>query len=138
MRVSLIVVAFAFVAALHARPVDACACVHVDGCGAIRGTDVVFEATVESIEPEPPPVPGRAHNRYIVRLTDIKALRGKPESIIFMDKSGASCHYTSFEVATRYVIHAAVIAEGYLSVSTCGLTAPLASAKFVLACVKRD
>jgi len=128
---------FALATIIQTRPAEACTCVHIDGCGAIRPTDVVFEATVDSIELEPPPVPGRISHRYIVRLTDIKALRGKPESIIFMDLSGASCDY-KFTAGTRYVIHAAVVAEGYLAVNTCTMTRPVGFAKGVLACLKRD
>lgn len=137
MRVSVVVMVFVGMCAL-ARQADACSCVHVDGCGAIRATDVIFEATVESITPEPPPVPGRRHDRYIVRLTEIKALRGKPESRIFMSAPGSSsCDYI-FKAGTRYVIHATTVAEGYLSVSTCSLTRPAAVADDVRACVKRD
>jgi hypothetical protein len=140
MRVAMIVTALAMMGVLHARPVQACTCIHIAGCGAIRSTDVVFEATVASIEPEQPRDPQRPWTqRHIVKLTEIKALRGKPESIIFISKATAtSCDYTAFEVGTRYVVHAHVIAEGYLGVSMCGMTRPIAAAKDVLACVKRD
>ena len=141
MRASMIVIALAFVFSLDARPAQACSCVRIEGCGAIRANDVVFEATVESITLEPPPVaagtPGFYPPRYIVRFKDIKELRGKSEPLVFMTK-GNSCDYTGFEVGTRYVIHAAVIAEGYISASACGMTGPIESAKSVLACLKRD
>jgi hypothetical protein len=137
MRVLTIVVAFAIVTALQARPAEACTCVHSDGVGP---NDVVFEATVESIEPEQPPAPpgNWAHGRQIVRFKDIKAVRGKPESSIFTSASGSSCDYTAFKAGARYVIHATVVAEGYISVSRCSTTRPIASAKDVLARVKRD
>jgi hypothetical protein len=42
------------------------------------------------------------------------------------------------KTGTRYVIHAAVVAEGYLSVSTGSMTQPVGFAKAVLACVKGE
>jgi hypothetical protein len=133
----MIVATFAIVIALQARPAEACTCVHSED---IRPNDVLFEATVESIEPEQPPAPpgNWARGRQVVRFKDIKALRGKPESRIFMSATGASCDYTSFKVGGRYVVHANVIAEGYISVSRCSATRPIASAKDMLARVKHD
>ena len=75
MRVTMIAMAFAFVSLLQARPVEACTCVHFEGCGATRPTDVMFEATVESIEPEQPPTPrgNWASGRKVVRFKDVVA-----------------------------------------------------------------
>jgi hypothetical protein len=131
MRVSIIVFTLAAVS-IFARQADACSCMPRVNA-ALGPNEVLFEATVESIEVvQPPPPPGEkvtpgsiyvGGRTHVVRLKDLKAMQGEPKDVVSTSAFGASCGY-SFEVGERYQIHA-YNHEGSLGVSICGMTRSL-------------
>jgi 5-hydroxyisourate hydrolase-like protein (transthyretin family) len=117
---------------------DACSCMwSPNNCAAIGEDDIVLEATVESIELEVAPArsagtspPDYARER-LVKLRDIKMLKGDPVSVIRTPGDGAACGY-EFRAGARYLIVANRDPAGRVVVGSCGLTRPLADARALL------
>ena len=64
--------------------VEACLCGR-GSCGAIATTPVLFEATIVSTEPDP----GTGGGTRILRLADVRAIRGPAPQVI--ELQGSSC-----------------------------------------------
>jgi Carboxypeptidase regulatory-like domain len=118
---------------------DACGCVlSPQNCNSLGTADVVFQATVESIEltrrlVDPatlpvgtPPDAVAVTDSRLVRLRDMRALRGEPRTTVLTAAYG-NCDY-DFQAGSRYLIVADRLPDGRLSVSKCGLTRPLSGA----------
>jgi hypothetical protein len=118
---------------LAAAPADACTCATgPTSCRELSTADAVFEATVESLEAEPPGVTYSSARLRRITLSDLKALRGTPEATIVTPWSSASCGY-EFKPGVRYLVVAHRGADGRLAVYMCGQTVPLAYARSQLA-----
>ena len=96
--------------------VEACLCGR-GPCGAIATTPVLFEATIVSTEPDP----GTGGGTRILRLADVRAIRGPAPQVI--ELQGSSCDL-ELAVGQRYFIEAHEWAPGKFGVSQCSLTRP--------------
>lgn len=113
-RVVMVVVA----ALLLVAPAVAEACLCGRGpCGAIATAPVLFEATIVSTEPDP----GEGRGTRILRLADVRAIRGLAPQVI--ELQGSSCDL-ELAVGQRYIIEAHEWAPGKFGVSQCSLTRP--------------
>ena len=135
-------------ACLATPAAEACTCVmSANSCAQATTANAVFEATVESTELAPriqPPdqatrtagplsasqVPFLGSVRS-VSLRDVKPLRGQPQTTVLTAASGDACGY-DFRPGMRYLIVAARLDDGRLSVSRCGLTRPISEAAGLL------
>jgi hypothetical protein len=122
--------------AVIAPDAEACTCVLSPyNCSDVGTADAVFEATVESIELAPRSLPGNlatgaasattfSNDSRLVRLRDLKPLRGEFRTTVTTAADSASCGY-DFRAGTRYLVVAQRRPDGGLSVDRCGLTRPL-------------
>lgn len=85
---------------------SACTCVlGPETCPRVADAAAVFEATVASIEVhEAPQIAGQARSQErLVRLRDVRAIRGQPQEEVVTGLGGGDCGY-AFTVGGRYVI----------------------------------
>lgn len=117
--------AIAFLLALLAvgRDAQACMCLSTP-CGSITTAAHVFEATVVAVEPFGPA------GQTIVRLSEVKPLRGEAPPAWLMGGDSRTCAY-QFQVGVRYLIEAQQ-APGRLMVSSCSYTRPIEAARGLL------
>ena len=95
---------------------EACSCGR-GSCSAIATTPVLFEATIVSTEPDP----GTGGGTRVLRLSDVRAIRGQAPQVI--ELQGSSCDL-ELAVGQRYFIEAHEWAPGKFGVSQCSLTRP--------------
>jgi hypothetical protein len=95
---------------------EACFCSR-GPCGAVATAPVLFEATIVSTEPDP----GEGRGTRILRLADVRAIRGPAPHVIELE--GSSCDL-ELAVGQRYFIEAHEWAPGKFGVSQCSLTRP--------------
>jgi hypothetical protein len=103
----------------------ACTCVSFPLCESLwqssSAASSFIEATVDAVEPTGAGV-------AVVRLRDVRAVRGQAVDVIETTTSDDSCGYP-FDVGTRYLIEATRRSDGRAVTSTCSSTAPLANAR---------
>jgi hypothetical protein len=122
-RAALVVLIVALLGAPDAAP--ACTCVSLPLCESLwrastdASTDFV-EATVDAVEQTPAAA--------IVRLRDVRAVRGQAVAVVETPASDDSCG-VRFAVGTRYLIEAMRRSDGQAVTSSCSHTAPLADAR---------
>lgn len=102
-----------------ASSADACTCA-VTPCG-VAGAEVVFEATVVSIEQVVGDSTSLIGKEKRVVLKDVRSLRGDAPTIIFTGNNGEVCGYT-FRPGERYLIDAHRSNDGQFTTSICSLT----------------
>jgi len=131
------VVMMVFVATIGAAP-DAAACTCLSGgCGDAVQADAVFVAIAERVEADVQ----RNVNEYefpqrAVHLSDIRPLRGEPQSVVLTGLGSGDCGY-EFQPGTRYLIVAdRRPSDGRLRTSICSLTRPLAEAGGLIAYIE--
>jgi hypothetical protein len=111
----------------------ACSCVVFPLCESLwqpsRTPSSFFEATVDAVEPT-------AAGVAIVRLRDVRALRGAAADVVETATSEDACGYT-FRIGTRYLIEATRRDDGRAETSICSSTAPVAEAREQIAYLER-
>ena len=115
------------VAILVSAPVAADACTCITSCGTILQAELLFEATVVDIAAAP-----SGSNEQIVRLADVRAVRGDAAPTELVTSLGDTCAY-GFKVGMRYLVDGRQFQPGRFSASSCGNTMPLADATGALA-----
>lgn len=103
--------------------VEACFC--VASCQSAPPA-TLFEATVAAIEP-----PDGPYGNRVVRLADVRAIRGDATPDVIVSGDAASCSF-QFVVGVRYLIDAHEFQPGRFGASNCSHTRPLSGARGLL------
>ncbi len=103
---------------------EACFC--MNPCGTVLNSSLLFEGTVIAIEPLDG---GQSGGTHVVRLADVRSVRGTPPRELVT--GGSTCAF-EFTVGIRYVIDAHEFEPGRAGTSLCSNTRPLAGAQRLL------